>query len=581
MSESNSQQQDEAFAKFLDALRSSEELEALSRAVQICCQFRTTIVLGSGASCGFGLPSMGTLAREVAAMPELMQDERLQALAYKLSCPGANLEEELNRAQLSKELMEKIRRVVWECVSDGQKDFLTKNYFSRPDCFALARLFKPFLQNSIPNLNVVTTNYDQLAELAADGCGADCITGFKGEFVSTTFRRDAFASVKQTRRKTVSVFKVHGSLNWFENVKEHSIFAVKSMGLPPAEMLSELNRTAKTAQSRAEETGGQPAVSSGTISSAEEQDLVRPLIIPPSFRKYEEAFSEPYRSLIGFADDAFRSSDTVLCLGYGFNDNHIQEDLRASILDGKTLLIAASMELTPNCLNLIYNPYKRPERYLLLERLPLHVIFNYYRDGSNGGVFRGRHLPSKGFWSLDEEFKTKLNGFIMQKGSTFMHGSIGQKIQVTKEILSEFLTSNSPSHCPDDWKDVLRQSLVSSEEELLKRILRNASVSEQDTADFNQQIKDGFEVLFNDFFADLAFESRAAANKYSRGVAALDSLRSQDSDRAEKNAGACGNDNYSLRRDQFTFIHSSDPSLDGRIVYGRFWGIEALSKFFG
>lgn len=604
MPESSTQQREEdAYAVLKVALNNRADLDVLSRAIQTYCQFRTTIVLGSGASCGFGLPSMSALARKVAAMPELQQDDNLKALANSLSLPGANLEGELNKARLSTELMEKIRRVVWECVSKGQQDFLTQQYFAHSDRFFLARLFKSFLQSSIPNLKVVTTNYDLLAELAADACRADCITGFDGELVSSDFRRDDFTAVRHTKRKTVSVLKVHGSLNWFENVEERRKFAVKSMGLPPAELLTELNRAASASSSFPDPNSS----SSGSEAPA----VVRPLIIPPSFRKYEEAFGEPYRSLIGFADEAFRSSNTVLCIGYGFNDNHIQEDLRASILDGSTTLIAASMELTLNCLKLIYSRYRRPGRYLLLERLPLHVIFNYYGDGDNGreNLINGSHLPSKDYWSLDEELKAKLKAFMQQKSVSLKTGSDAAATATTvlnEDLLHDFFISTNSSPFSSDWKKQLRRGIVKSEDELLKRILHNAGASAQAMDVFGQRLNDGFELLFKGFLKDLAYEMGYGTDTASNGFdasanvpAAQQSSKTAKADAAfsaqmpEEALSALASSSVpgsaqsnlnngaaSLIRDKFTFIHSSDPALNGRIISGAFWSLEGLSTFF-
>ena len=621
MSESSRHPRAEELISKLETLLNTDTRDALAKAVQVGCQHRTTIVLGSGASCGFGLPSMSALAKAVADMPEKEQDQKLTLLADNLSRVGANLEEEINKADLSPENMEKIRREVWECVISGQQKFIARHFFAaEPYGFSLARIFRAFLYSSNPSLNVVTTNYDQLAELAADACGADCITGFKGELVSSTFRRDAFSASLRTRQRTVRVLKVHGSLNWFEIVddRDHSIFAVKNMWQHPAEMLAELKRKAVEDRLKAQKYSGQAAVSAASTSADDKgRVVVRPLIIPPSFRKYEEAFYEPYRSLIGFADDAFRSSDTVLCLGYGFNDSHIQEDLKASVLDGRTQLIAASMDLTPNCLKLIEQPYRRPERYLLLERLPLHVIFNYYGDKTDDheNSLNCSHLPTeKGYWSLDEQFLTKLMPFMLDKPGE-VHAKVqtaadyDREIALNEERLKAFFTASSSANLYDNWKSRLRSRLIDSEEELFRRLIHKDPSDDQEKLQrFKQGLDNNFENLCDIFLIELVLDVIALDEDLSKQAFAAPAVVEQQitkeagrneafkpvpsataasapvsmhgSAQPELKGRLSARDRRILLRDEFTFIHSSDPALDGRIVYGRFWDVDGLAKFF-
>jgi hypothetical protein len=50
-----------------------------------------------------------------------------------------------------------------------------------------------------------------------------------------------------------------------------------------------------------------------------------PVIVTPGNEKYRETHSNPFRTVMTAADKALRSAQSYLCIGYGFNDDHIQE----------------------------------------------------------------------------------------------------------------------------------------------------------------------------------------------------------------------------------------------------------------
>lgn len=52
-----------------------------------------------------------------------------------------------------------------------------------------------------------------------------------------------------------------------------------------------------------------------------------PLIVPPGKEKYSTTHEEPYRTIIEEADKEFKRAGSFLCIGYGFNDSHIQPKL--------------------------------------------------------------------------------------------------------------------------------------------------------------------------------------------------------------------------------------------------------------
>ena len=72
------------------------------------------------------------------------------------------------------------------------------------------------------------------------------------------------------------------------------------------------------------------------------------MIVPPGKEKYSSTHNEPYRTIIAEADTAFVQAGAYLCVGYGFNDEHIQPKLLAQISKGKPIVILART-MTPAC----------------------------------------------------------------------------------------------------------------------------------------------------------------------------------------------------------------------------------------
>lgn len=64
---------------------------------------------------------------------------------------------------------------------------------------------------------IVTTNYDRLAEYAADGVGATTVTGFEGSLIKKIELPSTVLKMRRTRarERVVDIWKVHGSLDWF------------------------------------------------------------------------------------------------------------------------------------------------------------------------------------------------------------------------------------------------------------------------------------------------------------------------------------------------------------------------------
>lgn len=270
--------------------------------------FRATpaLLIGSGFSCAYGLPHMGALGKHLV---DNIEDNLISTSAkslWKAALPAvkANLEQGLNTipsgADGREELVEAIRQetsrhIINKTIEAEDKILLMKNLESLAPIRLLKRLFEGSPQNA-ECLPVITTNYDTLLELFCDIAGLPLDTGFSGlrrrrmrnpPIFSTQYLRTISAGKKAASYDhrpclTIRLMKPHGSITWHPT----------SIG--PIEILNDYN----------------PGV--------------RAIVVPgPS--KYHDALTnilfDTVRSEMNFA---ISRASALLCVGFGFNDDHLQ-----------------------------------------------------------------------------------------------------------------------------------------------------------------------------------------------------------------------------------------------------------------
>jgi len=172
----------------------------------------------------------------------------------------------------------------------------------------LARLYRHLFNSTNRTISVVTPNYDRLAEYAADRAGYCHHTGFSYGYLRQrqsgsrlSFRQD------NQQARTVDIWKVHGCLDWFIDQDGQVIALTSARSIP---------------------TGRRPA------------------IVTPGIEKYERTHLEPFRSIIAGADGALARASAYLCVGFGFNDTHIQPKLLERWKRGDAFLVVLAKELS-------------------------------------------------------------------------------------------------------------------------------------------------------------------------------------------------------------------------------------------
>jgi len=156
------------------------------------------------------------------------------------------------------------------------KDFLNKIIARKP---------------SDPRVQLFTTNYDLLFEMAANESGFVVIDGFSftqprkfsGRYFDFDIVNREKTRIKQEESfvsKVFQFYKLHGSLNWYKD-------------------------------------------SSGKV--VQQDNPLKPLIIYPASEKYESSYEQPYFEMMSRFQQALRKENTLLIvIGFGFQDKHIQ-----------------------------------------------------------------------------------------------------------------------------------------------------------------------------------------------------------------------------------------------------------------
>ncbi len=245
-------------------------------------------------------------------------------------------------------------RATWGIVSSKDVEFY-EQLLAGTVRFPLADMFRYLLRTTDAHLRVVTTNYDRLAEYAANCAAAYASTGVTAGWL----QRFAAASVNAEHLPSpvfeglVTILKVHGSLDWFRDLTDNVV------GVPFAQKIP--------------------------------SDM-RPLVVTPGASKYREVHREPFRTVMSAADTVLREATSFVCVGYGFNDEHVQPVLVNRVLKSNIPLLLVTRELTPHARDAFL--VEPPKRFLFLEEAARGT--KAYTPDHPGGVI----LDGVSIWQL-------------------------------------------------------------------------------------------------------------------------------------------------------------------------------------
>lgn len=346
-----------------------DDIHALKKQLQALFTDNLVTIIGSGLSCAEGLPGMDALADELCAkIPAQITAGDLpvwNAIKEHLVA-GDGLELALHKAAAND--------VVEDAIISVTADFvLSKELATIEECLNAGRKFKlssllPHLSAANPKVvSIITTNYDRLIEFAAEreGWGVDTMMvgrywGFYGPDASDkSFVQGVIHGSKSPRlhyRNRVRLFKPHGSLDWYSS-------------------------------------GG------GVVASVMPLTGQR-LIITPGVGKYQKGYKQPFDAHREQGNAAIDSASAVLCIGYGFNDDHLQTHLSARLATGTRGLLL-TRELSGNA------------QEVLKQSPNLVALFCHTDKTAPGTVVTtaagSRLIPDVNWWDVEEFVKGVLS----------------------------------------------------------------------------------------------------------------------------------------------------------------------------
>lgn len=291
-------------------------IEDIGKLAQSCVQHNPVIVLGSGASVPHGIRGMTPLADALIknVKPAGVNEEKAWALIQDDLGNGVGLEDALQKTASPPSLVEKIVRCTWSTIASDDLALLQRAA-TGAEALPLTSLLHALFKSTNNTIHIVTPNYDRIAEYAADLAGAFHATGFVPGFI----RRREGADVVSLRRgnyaaRTARIWKVHGSLDWFEDSQGQVVSLPLSDKLPAG---------------------------------------LSPMIVTPGVSKYERTYDEPFRSAIQGADSALGSANAVLCVGFGFRDRHIEPRLVERCRQKNVPIVVLARTLTDEAKNFL------------------------------------------------------------------------------------------------------------------------------------------------------------------------------------------------------------------------------------
>lgn len=282
-----------------------DSIDKIAKQAQEYYSHRPTIIIGSGASAAFQMSGMGALATHliehvnVDGLTEKDNDNWQEFCGLLQS--GVDLESALHQVPLSQELTNRVVEQTWQLINPEDIGVYTGS-LSDPNYFPFGRLLNAMFNSTHKAVEVITTNYDRLVEYACEQEGHHHYTGF-----SHGYTRRLVDVNHLTAQRRVNIWKVHGSLDWFKTPID------EVCGLGQVQTIPEGYRAQ---------------------------------IVTPGIDKYRLTQLEPFRSIIAQSDSAIQNAASYLCVGFGFNDQHIQEKLVHKCIREKAMITIITWGLT-------------------------------------------------------------------------------------------------------------------------------------------------------------------------------------------------------------------------------------------
>ncbi len=325
-------------------------LEKVARIGQQALNGPPLIILGSGASMAHGVGGMGELGKHLATtVTPNPTDKDIWSRFRKELSTIQNLEVALQKVTLPERLLDEVVKTTHALVSkDDRKVYsgVVQGTVQLP----LSKLFRRLFQSTHYRISIVTTNYDRLAEYAANAADFAYYTGFKAGLLGIFDDQQA----SHPKVRTVDIWKVHGSIDWFKDCD----------GVPLC------------------------------VDDVPLAEHLMPLIVTPGTTKYQAALSDPFRSILSEADKSMTSAQSVLCVGFGFRDTHVEPNLVKRLKKQTIPVVVLARTLTSESKLFLVNRVK--SNYVAIEECASGS--RIFTDQATSGI----EVDTPSLWTLEE-----------------------------------------------------------------------------------------------------------------------------------------------------------------------------------
>ena len=329
---------------------------------QRCFHQFPTIILGSGASAEYGISGMKLLRKYILnEMKKIDQSDDIYEHMKILEnfIREDNLEEALKNApDIEEEALKKIREWTWSCINmDDLK--LINTAISKCIDYDVGDLILRMFESNHHDAHIITTNYDRAVEYACLQKGLYFETGFLQDHLQTVRGMGDFNKQNQSQsRQIVNIHKVHGSLDWFKKGNDGELVCVlASESLPKG---------------------------------------LDPLIVTPGRTKFQRTHENPFRTAIRKSDQAIDMSSSFLCVGFGFNDEHIQPRITKVCTDRNIPVVILSKDLTSNTKKFLKE--NAGKNYIGIERVDDNRSRVYVYEEK--GKYKTKVISRSNLWSM-------------------------------------------------------------------------------------------------------------------------------------------------------------------------------------
>ncbi len=329
------------------------ELNDFFKAVQEIMQKNPLLLVGTGGSMPYGIPGMSDLCEHLKEelSPGFAADYAWNAFLQELD-NGNGLESALLKVTLPDNIQTGILYATWNLVSHADLKLFRSLMYGEKH-IVLGDLIQYFYRTASQHVDIITTNYDRIIEYACDFASLPIDVRLRGQYYRTQQQKPL------QNRNVVNLLKVHGSLDLFQDTLQ------RTFALPLQEKIP---------------------------------DGLTPKIITPGVTKFQNVFQEPFNDVLHSANNLIDSAQSYLCIGYGFNDDHIQARMLSETSKGKPIL-SVTKDVSDQA------------AHLLLHRAKHYITISKGKElGTSEIVIDGNVMLVEGdFWKV-ERFLTILQG---------------------------------------------------------------------------------------------------------------------------------------------------------------------------